>query len=215
MEVVRRVCPHWTPQSHLIKLPLSPMFAYTDNCWDSGRKQLIYNGTENSPARLSWHCSRKDTALSIPGMGFCNAYIPWSPRLLHEQWDFKNRCRWWWVTQAHQELSEHQSCQLHTQSDNACETNGRCGRASLRDHTRHLSLQPQGEGRSELYQRPPTSCWGPKASPRALHLCSSLLLTLHCQISASSSLPQDTRIWKVLYNGNVKANISIATATHA
>lgn len=151
MEVVRRVCPHWTPQSHLIKLPLSPMFAYTDNCWDSGRKQLIYNGTENSPARLSWHCSRKDTALSIPGMGFCNAYIPWSPRLLHEQWDFKNPCRWWWVTQAHQELSDHQSCQLHTQSDKACETNGRCGRASLRDHTRHLSLQPQGEGRSELY----------------------------------------------------------------
>lgn len=97
------------------------MFAYIDDCWDSGRKQLIYNGTENSPARQSWHCPRKDTALSIPGTGFCNACIPWSPRLLHEQWDFKNPCSWWWVTQAHQELSEHQSCQLHTQSDNACE----------------------------------------------------------------------------------------------
>lgn len=52
-------------------------------------------------------------------MGFCNTYIPQSPRWPHEQQDFKNHCSSRWVTPPQQELSEHQPYQLHTNLDNA------------------------------------------------------------------------------------------------
>lgn len=184
MEVVRSVSSHWTWKSHLIKLPPNSNLAWIDDCWDGRGKLLVYNSTTSSLHWQFWGFCSKDIAVSLEWVSAI-PYTSQSPRWLHEQQDLKNHCSSQWVTPPQQDLSEPQPYQLHTNLVRQYLRDGHCSSLCWRDHSRHLSLQSQGLGRSESSQRLTVSWWtprllqGPLASPLPSSPCSTVRFQLH------------------------------------
>lgn len=139
-------------------------------------------------------------------MGFCNTYIPQSPRWPHEQRAFENHCNSLWVTPPQREPSEHQLYQLHANLGKAWKGDAAAACAGVTPAVTSARSRRERAGASHPWCLPrpaglPRLPQGPSTSP----LPSSPLSTVRFQLHFNLQKIQGSRkcfimeTWRLTY----------------